>query len=157
MQELTNDNYSDINLHSIFHIEYKAIELLLRYISGKFAIVVWKATICTSCAAMELAVTRYFPVFNVELPVSLFSVCHALRLECVKSIDDTVPFRLCRRFSPKTLSSDVAVDTDSVFSESICSLYSCSHSSSQHGMWFLLYQHGIECLAELMIILQNAL
>ena len=26
MQELTNDNYSDIKLYSIFHIEYKAIE-----------------------------------------------------------------------------------------------------------------------------------
>ncbi len=26
MQELTNDNYSDIKLYSIFRIEYKAIE-----------------------------------------------------------------------------------------------------------------------------------
>ena len=26
MQELTNDNYSEIKLYSIFHIEYKAIE-----------------------------------------------------------------------------------------------------------------------------------
>ena len=93
-----------------------------------------KRPFCTSCAAMELAVTGHFPFFNVDLPVSLFSVCHALRLECVKSIDDTVSFHLCRRFSPKTLSNDVAVDADSVFSESICSLYSCSHSSSQHGM-----------------------
>ena len=83
---------------------------------------------------MELAVTGHFPVCNVDLPVSLFRVCHALRLECVKSIDDTVSFHLCRRFSSKTLSSDVAVDADSVFSESICSLYSCSYSSSQHGM-----------------------
>ena len=28
MQELTNDNYSDIKLYSIFHIEYKAIEFI---------------------------------------------------------------------------------------------------------------------------------
>ena len=28
MQELTNDGYSDINLYSIFHIEYKAIEFI---------------------------------------------------------------------------------------------------------------------------------
>ena len=26
LQELTNDNYSEIKLHNIFHIEYKAIE-----------------------------------------------------------------------------------------------------------------------------------
>ena len=26
MQELTNDNYSEIKLFSIFHIEYKVIE-----------------------------------------------------------------------------------------------------------------------------------
>ena len=26
MQELTNDYYSEIKLHNIFHIEYKAIE-----------------------------------------------------------------------------------------------------------------------------------
>ena len=26
IQELTNDNYSEIKLYSIFHIEYKAIE-----------------------------------------------------------------------------------------------------------------------------------
>ena len=93
-----------------------------------------KRPFCTSCAAMELAVTGHFPVCNVDLPVSLFSVCHALRLEWVKSIDDTVSFHLCRRFSSKTLSSDAAVDADSVFSESICSLYSYSHSSSQHGI-----------------------
>ena len=29
MQELTNDNYSEIMLYSIFHIEYKAIEFRL--------------------------------------------------------------------------------------------------------------------------------
>ena len=93
-----------------------------------------KRPFCTSCVAMELAVTGHFPVFNFDVPVSLFSVCNALRLGCVKSIDDTVPFHLCRRFSPKALSSVVAVDADYVFSESMCSLYSCSHSSSQHGM-----------------------
>ena len=69
----------------------------------------WKRPFCTSCAAKELAVTGHFPVCNVDLPVSLFSVCHALLLESVKSIDDTVSFHLCRRFSSKTLSSDVAV------------------------------------------------
>ena len=31
MEELTNDNYSDIKLYSIFHIEYKAI----RFITNK--------------------------------------------------------------------------------------------------------------------------
>ena len=40
-----------------------------------------KRPFCTSCAAMELAVPGHFPVCNVDLPVSLFSVCHALRLE----------------------------------------------------------------------------
>ena len=89
-----------------------------------------KRPFCTSCAAMELAVTGHFPVCNVDLQVSLFSVWHALRLEWIKSIDGTISFHLCRRFSSKTLSSDVAVDADSVFSESICSLYSCSHSST---------------------------
>ena len=93
-----------------------------------------KRPFCTSCAAMELAVTGHFSVFNVDLPVRLFSVCHALRLECVKSIDNADSFHLCRRFSPKRLSSDGAVDAYSVFSESICSLYSCSHSSSLHGV-----------------------
>ena len=86
------------------------------------------------CDGMELVVTGTFPVCNVDIPVSLFSVCHALGLECVKSIDDTVSFHLCRRFSSKTLSSEVAVDAYSVFSESICSFYGCSHSSSQHGI-----------------------
>ena len=30
MQELTNDNYSEIKLYGIFHIEYKAIGLLIK-------------------------------------------------------------------------------------------------------------------------------
>ena len=28
MEDLTNNNYSDIKLYSIFHIEYKAIEFI---------------------------------------------------------------------------------------------------------------------------------
>ena len=35
----------------------------------------------------------------VDLPVSLLMVCHARRLECVKSIDSTVSVHLCLRFS----------------------------------------------------------
>ena len=39
MQELTNDNYSDVKLHSIFHIEYENIALIAkrgaRWLSGR--------------------------------------------------------------------------------------------------------------------------
>ena len=35
----------------------------------------------------------------VDIPVSLFMVCHARRLACVKSIDSTVPVHRCLCFS----------------------------------------------------------
>ena len=40
----------------------------------------------TSCDAMELAVIGHSPKDGLDLPVNLFYVLHALRLECVKSI-----------------------------------------------------------------------
>ncbi len=72
---------------------------------------------------------------------------------------DTVSVHLCRRFSSKTSSSEVAVDAESVFSESICYLYSCSHSSSKHrdvdvvlviSTWYRMFsrvgEYSAECL-----------
>ena len=50
--------------------------------------------------AMEFAVMGHC-AGAVDLPVSLFRVCHPRRLECVKSIDSTVSIHRCLRFSFK--------------------------------------------------------
>ena len=47
-----------------------------------------KRPLFSSCEAIAFAVSGH-PECGVLLPVSLFMVCHALRLECVKSTDST--------------------------------------------------------------------
>ena len=49
-----------------------------------------------SSDAMEFAVMGH-RAGGVDLPVSLFRVCHARQLECVKSIDSTISVHLCLR------------------------------------------------------------
>ena len=60
------------------------------------------------CEAMSVAVTGHLECV-VLLPVSLFMVCHALRLECVKSTDSTTSVHLALRTSSSLWSSAVAV------------------------------------------------
>ena len=50
-------------------------------LSGKFTVVVRKTTILHKLCCDGVGSHRTFPVCNVDLPVSLFGVCHALRLE----------------------------------------------------------------------------
>ena len=67
--------------------------------------------------AKSLSVSGKRPLFAVTghlecvvlLPISLFMVCHALRLECVKSTDSTTSVHLALRTSSNFWSSAVAV------------------------------------------------
>ena len=67
-----------------------------------------KRPLFRSCEAIALAVTGHLECV-VLLPVSLFMVYHALRLECVKSTDSTTSFHLALRTSSSIWSSAVAV------------------------------------------------
>ena len=67
-----------------------------------------KRLLLRSCEAIEFAVTGHLECF-VLLSVSLFMVCHALRLECVKSTDSTTSVHLALRTSSNFWSSAVAV------------------------------------------------
>ena len=49
--------------------------VILRYLSGKFAVVVWEATILHEMYCDGVGSHMIFSSFNVDLPVSLFSVC----------------------------------------------------------------------------------
>ena len=53
-----------------------------------------KRPFCMSFAAMQFSVTGDLPAFDVDLPLSVLSDCHALRLECVKPMDETFSFHL---------------------------------------------------------------
>ena len=67
-----------------------------------------KRPLFRSCEAIAFAVTGHLECV-VLLPVSLFMVCHALRLECVKSTDSTTSVHLALRTSSSLCSSAVAV------------------------------------------------
>ena len=67
-----------------------------------------KCPLFRSCEAIAFAVTGHLECV-VLLPVSLFMVCHALRLECVKSTDSTTSVHLALRTSSSLCSSAVAV------------------------------------------------
>ena len=67
-----------------------------------------KRPLFRSCQAIAFAVTGHLECV-VLLPVSLFMVCHALRLECVKSTDSTTSVHLALRTSSSLCSSAVAV------------------------------------------------
>ena len=68
-----------------------------------------KLPLFRSCEAMALAVTGHLECVVVLRPVSLFMVCHALRLECVKSTDSTTSVHLALRTLSSLRSSAVAV------------------------------------------------
>jgi len=67
----------------------------------------------TSCDAMEFAETGHRPEELPDLPVSLWIVLHALRLECEKSMELTAsPHRSC--FCCSRESKDEAVLSEAV-------------------------------------------
>ena len=67
-----------------------------------------KRPLFRSCEAIAFTVTGHLECV-VLLPVSLFMVCHALRLECVKSTDSTTAVHLALRTSSSLCSSAIAV------------------------------------------------
>ena len=67
-----------------------------------------KRPLFRSCEAIAFAVTGHLECI-VLLPVSLFMVCQALRLECVKSTDSTTSVHLALRTLSSVWSSAVAV------------------------------------------------
>ena len=67
-----------------------------------------KRPLFRSCEAIAFAVAGHLECV-VLLPVSLFMVCPALRLECVKSTDPTTAVHLARRTSSSLCSRAVAV------------------------------------------------
>ena len=75
------------------------------------------------------------PKCVVFLPVSLFMICHALRLECVKSTYFTTSVHLAMRTSSSFWSSDVAVvSMSSLVVACWCSRRKWLQLSSQPGM-----------------------
>ena len=86
---------------------------------------------------MKFAVIGHLEHVDV-LPVNWFIVCHALRLECVKSIDSTISIHLCLLTLSNLCSMAIADD-------STCSLdvahWCCQRSLlhlSQPGMYVWL-------------------
>ena len=73
-----------------------------------------KRPLFSSCEAIAFAVTGHLECV-VLLPVSMFTVCHALRLECVKSTDSTTSVHLALRISSSLWSSAVPVVSMSSF------------------------------------------
>ena len=87
---------------------------------------------------MEFAVIGHLERNDV-FPVNLLIVFHALRLECVKSIDPTVSVHLCLLNSSNLCSMAVADDsTCSLDVAHWCCRRSSLHSWSQPGMYVLL-------------------
>ena len=90
-----------------------------------------------SCEAMTFALTGHLECV-VLLPVSLFMVFHALRLECVKSTGSTTSVHLALRTSSSLWSSDVAL----VSMSSLVVACWCSRKR-----WLPLLSHpGMQCL-----------
>ena len=73
----------------------------------KSSVCIWEASVIQKLR-VAFAVTGHLECV-VLLPVSLFMVCHALRLECVKSTDSTTSVHLALRTSSNFWSSAVAV------------------------------------------------
>ena len=67
-----------------------------------------KRPLFRSCEAIAFSVTGHLECV-VFVPVNLFMVCHALRLECVTSTDSTTSVHLSLRTSFNFWSSAVAV------------------------------------------------
>ena len=92
-----------------------------------------KRPLLSSSDAMEFAVIGHCAGV-VDLPVSLLMVCHARRLECVKSIYSTVSVHLCLRFSFSLQNrSFAAMPLSSLVCASVWARSRSSHSSSQQG------------------------
>ena len=87
---------------------------------------------------MESAVIRHTDSLLARL-VSLLMVCHARRLEWVKSIDSTVSVHLALRLLSSLAKRSVAADTLSVLDVAcVCAHSRSSHWLTQHGMWLAL-------------------
>ena len=72
------------------------------------SVCIWEASVFQKLRNNCSAVTGHLECV-VILPVSFFMVCHALRLECVKSTDSTTSVHLALRTSSSLWSSVVAV------------------------------------------------
>ena len=93
-----------------------------------------KRPLFSSCEAIAFAVTGHLECV-VLLPVSLFTVSHALPLECVKSTDAITSVHLALRTSSNFWSSAVAVvSMSSLVVASWCSRRRWLQVSSHPGM-----------------------
>ena len=115
-----------------------------------------KRPLFRSCEAIAFAVTGHLEC-AVLLPVSLFMVCHALRLECVKSTDSTTSVHLALRTSSSLWSSAVAVvSMSSLVVACWCSLRRWLHLSSHPGILRLLNPRRMLFFTEHISMLQYA-
>ena len=86
-----------------------------------------------SCVAMALAVLGHGVVLEAW-PVSLLMVCHARRLECVKSIDSTVSvYHSLRLVLSRVMRSVAALALSALLFASLWTRRKSSHSSSLQG------------------------
>ena len=83
---------------------------------------------------MALAVMGCFPRGVLDLPVGLFIVLHALRLECVKSIFWTVFSHHVHLLLSSLVIRELAARSDALPVEAWVVLKRVSHSLSQHGI-----------------------
>ena len=109
----------------------------------KFLSASGKRPLFRSCEAIASAVTGHLE-YVVLLPVSLFVICYALRLECVKSTDSTSSVHLALRTSSNFWSSAVAVvSMSSLVVTCWCSRRRCLQLSSHPGISCLLKPRGM--------------
>ena len=93
-----------------------------------------KRPLFISCEAIAFAVTGHLECV-VLLPVGFYMVCHALRLECVKSTYSTTAVHLALRTSSSLWSSAVAVvSMSSLVVACWCPRRRCLQLSSHPGM-----------------------
>ena len=83
---------------------------------------------------MALAVMGHSPRGGMDLPVSLFIVLHALRLECVKSIFWAVSSHRVRLLLSSLVIRELAARSDALPVEAWVVWKRVSHSLSQHGI-----------------------
>ena len=93
---------------------------------------------------------------GLDLPVSLFIVLHALRLECVKSMFWTVSFHCVRLLLSSLVMRELAARSGSLPVEAWVIWKRASHSLSQHSIYSFLLPRGTHCFAALMVMLHRA-
>ena len=110
----------------------------------------------TSWEAIASAETGHWRGDCRDLPVRLFIVFHASRLECEKSMSRTVSDQQFLRFPSSLVSRAVAaLSASGPPGDCRKCWYRSSHSASQQGMWFDRRPRGMHFFAAVLITLQK--